>query len=100
VLDGYVRRSFDLERHLPGEHLVEDDAQRVEVARSSHPLSRRLLGGHILRAAKDVSEIGDRGRLGGPSYAEVRDLDVTRVGDKDVAWLDVPVDDASLVGCL
>jgi hypothetical protein len=52
-----------------------------------------------MRRAEDVSMIGDRRRLCSPGYAEVRNLHMARVGDKDVVRLYVTVDDAMLVGC-
>src|ERR671911_1838719 len=93
--DGHISRGFDLEWHPTGEYLVEDDAQRVQVARRPHLFAHRLLGGHVLRAAEDIAGMGDRGRLYGPRYAEVRHLHVSRIGDEDVAWFDVPVNDTA-----
>src|SRR5829696_4510121 len=59
-----------------------------------------LPGGHILRAAEDVSGVGDRARIGGPRYAEVRHLHVIRIGQEDVAWFYVSVYDAAYVRSL
>src|SRR5215210_667661 len=97
VPDGDISWGFDLEGNFTGQHLVEDDAQRVEVARRTNRLALSLLGGHVLRAAKYVAGMGDRGRLYGSSYAEVRHLRVPRIGDEDVARFDVPVNDAAHV---
>jgi hypothetical protein len=55
--------------------------------------------GSVLRGAGDA-EMGDRGRVDGPGYAEVRHLHVSRSGDEDVVGLYVPVDDALVVSSL
>ena len=100
VLGGHVRWGGDVERDPPGEHLVEDHAQRVQVARRADPPAGRLLGGHVPRAAQDVPGLGDGGGLGCPGDAEVRDLRVSGPREEDVAGLDVAVDDAPPVGRL
>src|SRR5215204_870153 len=52
VLHGRRQRSFGLERHSPREHLVEDHAKGVEVARGAYPPSHCLLGGHVAGRAE------------------------------------------------
>jgi hypothetical protein len=80
-----VQRGRPLQRHAAGEHLVEDDAERVDVGGRPDVLNpaARLLRGHVTRRADDVAvqrlagvdlqalgdaEIGD---LGGPGRRRV-----------------------------
>ena len=46
-------RGLGGEGELAGEHLVEDDADRVEVAPRVEPLSAPLLGRHVVRGSDD-----------------------------------------------
>src|SRR5438128_1434616 len=88
-----------LERHLAGQHLVEDDAQAVEIAAGVSPLPLHLLGGHVVRGAD---------RLGQPRPrhlperrverdAEVDELHAAVRRDHDVLGLEVAVGDAVIV---
>src|SRR6266545_1857763 len=86
-LDGRVAA----EGHLPSQHLVEDDPDRVEVGRSGHGGTPRLLRREVLRRPHDRA--GFR-HLGGarPRDPEVRHLEPL-AADEDVVGLDVAVDD-------
>jgi hypothetical protein len=90
------------ERKRAGEHLVERDAERVQVAsridRTVH--ATRLLGRHVCERAGD--ELGQFGRL--PlaqktrGYAKAGESDPIGVGvDEHVDWFDVLVDQAASV---
>ena len=37
---------------------------------------------------------------GGPSDTKIGNLDLTFRGDNDILWLDIPMDNALIVGCL
>ncbi len=95
-LDGRAR-----ERRLPGEHLVEDAAQRVDVGPGvSLALPRGLLGTHVARRPKADT----RGRqpvraasAGGQGDPEIGHQRLTLV-EEDVLGLDVAVDHAVTVG--
>ncbi len=97
LLHGDGDRRVGLERHLAGEHLVEDDAQGVEVARGPHLPPHRLLWRHVDCRTQDDARLGDLGRSGGPRYAEVGHLYVARGVHEHVLRLYVPVDHAPLV---
>ena len=80
------------ERHPAAHHLVEDDAQRVEVGAGIDGVALHLLGGEVLggaqhRALGRVVGVGDLGD------AEVGDHHPVVVGEEDVGRLDVPVDE-------
>ena len=83
------------ERRLPGQHLVQDAAQRVEVAAAVQiALPGRLLGAHVRGCADRDAGVGQpiaaRG-VHGARDAEVRDHRVPAL-EHDVLGLDVPVD--------
>ena len=80
------------ERHLAGEHLVEDDSERVEVGALVDRLAAGLLGRQVLRRPDDRARLG---HLGGPRARdpEIGHLDVPVGADDHVVRLDVAVDD-------
>ena len=88
---------------LPVNDLEEHHGQRVEVGAEVGGPALRLLGRHVVGRAHHRARGGepsrvrlDRGDAGDP---EVHDLELGRLGeDQHVLGLDVPVDDAALVG--
>ena len=80
-----------------GEHLVEHDAERVEVGLAGDRLAERLLGRDVVGRAEHAP--GDRQPLLGERArdAEVGDLGAAFLADEDVLRLDVAVDDHALV---
>jgi hypothetical protein len=96
----------------PGQHLVEDAAERPDVDSSVHHLTRRLLGRHVGRGAQNDTHLGVRRGNGrrfccvcGPAdpslgETEVQHLDDTVRANLDVARLEVAMDDAALVGVI
>jgi hypothetical protein len=66
-----------LERPPPGEQLVEDDAERVDVAGRADEgaVAAGLLGGHVRRGADGEAGLGQVAALRRPGEAEVGDLD-------------------------
>src|ERR671933_719251 len=81
------------EGRLARQHLVEDDAQGVDVRALVEGVARGLLGRDVARRA-----VGDLRRVGllGPDQlddAEVCDLDAVAGRDHDVRGLEVAVDD-------
>ena len=59
VLHQHFDRAVAGERHLPGQHLVEDDPEGVEVG-AVVGLAARLLGGHVLGRADRHPGAGER----------------------------------------
>lgn len=85
-------------RRPPGQHLVEHDAQRPQIAPPVDVGAGGLLRRHVghrpkrrpgLRQSHLVDQLGD---------AEVENLDQAIGGDDQVGRLDVPMDDAGVVG--
>ena len=85
------------EGDLSGEHLVEHDAERVEVGLPGHGLAERLLGRDVVGRAEHAP--GDRQALLGERAgdAEVGDLGAAFLADEDVLRLDVAVHDHPFV---
>ena len=86
-------RAVTLPRPDPGEHLVQDDAQAVDVGGGRGLLATRLLRAEVMDRAEGRPRqrhlcLGDR-----PGDAEVGDLDPAVGPDQDVARLDVAVDE-------
>ena len=105
-MPGLLRRQREAaQRQLPGQHLVEDDAQRVDVGPVidlQRPL--HLLRGHVVQRAHHLPRPGQREVAGVAAQqlgqAEVGDLHAALAVQQDVLRLDVAVDDALLVGVL
>jgi hypothetical protein len=115
--DVHARRA--LERDLPREHLVHDDAERVDVRALVDVAALDLLGRHVLRGAHEES--GLRELLLGPLAQVLHEPEVehlhevlvllghrgdgprciartlVRTGEEDVGRLEVAMDDAELV---
>ena len=92
VLHRDLDRRVAVERRLPGEELVEDDAEGVEIGALVDLGAARLLGREVLRGADDRARLGHLARPGARD-AEVGDLDAALAVDEDVVRLDVAVDD-------
>jgi hypothetical protein len=92
-----------VERRLAREHLVQHDAQAVDVAAwTDFRLARRLFRAHVGGGADAGAGLGQLlagtgGGAQGAGDAEVGHQGVA-VGEEDVLGLDVAVDDAALVG--
>ena len=87
-----------LPRPDAGEHLVQDDAERVDVRRRGRRLAAGLFRAEVVdgphgRPGQRQLRLGDR-----PGDAEVGDLHLAVAADEDVAGLDVAVDEPGGVG--
>ena len=96
-LVGDRREVVGREGLLPREELVEDDAEREEVAPAVDRVPRDLLGRHVVRRPEELSRRREV-RLLGLGDPEVGDLHLALGRDDDVRRLHVPVDDAAAVG--
>ena len=87
------------EGRLAGEHLVEQGAERVEVAAGAGGLAERLLGRQVGHRADEgaAAHSGPGLRRG---QAEIAEPGAPVVVDPDVRRLQVAVDDAARVGVL
>ncbi len=97
------------EGRVPDQHLVEQDAERVEIAAGVERSALRLLGGHVAGGAEDRAglrlERVDRSLLaldlGDPEIQDLADLGFVAAGaagEKEVIGLEIAVNDALLVG--
>ena len=100
------QRRVAVERLAAGDHLVEDDAERVDVGRGRQGAALDLLGRHVVRRAEHGLRLRQRRparRLRAAREAEVGDDDPHAarpplVGrEHDVAALEVAVDHAGVV---
>ena len=96
VLEGDGDGAVALEGHLPGEHLVEDHADRVEVGGRPGRVALGLLGREVLRRAHDRARLGHL-RRPRPRDPEVGDLEQVLVAHDHVVRLEVAVHDAVAV---
>jgi hypothetical protein len=87
------------ERRLAGEHLVEEGAERVEVALRAGRLAQRLFRWQVSDRA-DQGPAADSGARLGCRQAEVAESGVAVVVDPDVRGLQVAVDDPARVRVL
>ena len=91
------------ERYRSREHLVEHDAERVDIGLVSDFLPLDLLGSHVVRGAHHHIGAGEPGptRLAQAGDAKVHQFDIVgRVENHDVLRLDVSMDDARPVRSL
>ena len=111
VLDDECGRRIPEERGTPGDHLVEDAAERVDVRPRVERLALALLGGHVdrrpehhpahrqVRSAREIGSV--LSKLG---HAEIQNLDedraVARRFEEDVVGLQIAMDDAFGVSCV
>src|SRR6185503_1502002 len=80
-----------LEGPATGEELVEDEAERVDVAARRDLAAGELLGRHVGRRAR-AQRLARR-----PGEAEVGDPDLAAAVEHDVRRLQIAVDDAAVV---
>ena len=83
---------------MPGEHLVEDDAEAVEIGARVERLALRLLGTHVVRRA--AQHAGARAAVAGQQAARQAEVDehhAAVVAQHDVRRLQIAMDDAGLV---
>ena len=105
-------RGVGLERLLPAEHLVEDEAEREDVGTVIDRMRADLLGRHVGRGAEHHAGLGlvtrdpDERGFGGSHWhrhlgqTEVEDLHASFACDEDVLRFQVAMDDALVVrGC-
>jgi hypothetical protein len=96
VLHRDLDRGLAVERHRPGEQLVQEDADRVEVGGLVDRGAARLLGREVLRGADDRARLRHLARARA-ARSEVGHLHATVAVDDHVVRLDVAVDDPGTV---
>ena len=88
-----------VERNLAGEHLVDDDAQRVHIGLAGDGLAEGLLGRHVVGRAEHAPVHREAFLGQGARDAEVGDLGAALAAQQNVLGLDVAVDDLLCVRC-
>ena len=89
------------ERRAPGQELVEDASQRIDVGARADllDLPLGLLGRHVAGRAQDRARLGLPGVVFEPLHQpEVADLGLAACGQEDVGRLQIAMDDAAAVG--
>ena len=89
-----------MEGDVAGEHLVEDDAERVDVGALVDVLAHRLLGGDVVGGAEHPAGRGHPLLLERAGDAEVGHLRAPVGVDQDVLRLDVAVDEPAGMGAV
>ncbi len=100
VLHGHGHGAVPVKGHAAGEHFIEYHAAAVNIAAGVRGLAGGLLRAEIMHRAHDAVPPGQGGAVRHPGNAEVRHLHVAVGVDQDVLRLDVPVNNAVLVGVL
>ena len=114
--DGFENqaRGVSAKRQRAGGHFIEDHSERKKIAAGVHFLAANLFGGHVRDGAQRGAGAGEmfgrsalgggrirrgrrRGRAGNFGEAEIQNLGVAALGDKDICGFDVAVDDSRLV---
>ena len=85
-------------RKRPGQQLVQDDAERVDVRRTGGLLAPGLLRGEIRRSSEHRSDLGQSSAVDCVRDTEVRHLQCAVPREQEVLWLDVTMDEPALVG--
>jgi hypothetical protein len=101
LLIGDAHRVVTGERRLPGDHLVQHDTDRVQVATRVGLRALSLLGGEVGGGAHYVADLGEvalGGRVHRTGDAEVGHLHLAVGADEHVGRLDVAVYHAVAVG--
>ena len=98
--DGDRHSAVGLEGQASGDHLVENDTDGVNVRLVVGHLASRLFRRDVVDRADGGFRHGAGLATGEPGDTEVRDLDGPVFQQHDVLGLDVPVDDALVVGML
>ena len=95
---GLGGRRVVLERPHPGQELIGDDPEPIEVARRRRAISLRLLGREIAGGAEHRSGQCQGVEAGRARDAEVGHVDVSVAVEEEVAGLHVAMDDTVAVG--
>ena len=96
--------SFPSEGRIPGQHLIEGDAQGVDIrpAVQQGRVPARLLGGHVADGAHHLAGLGELPTLDAPGQPEVEHAGpggpVVQPLHHQVGRVQVPVDEADAMG--
>ena len=97
MLKGNSHGGLPVKGHAARQHLIQSDAQRIDIALFVTVAAPCLLRRSIVDRPHDIG--CDRVAGGGLGDAEVRHLDLALLGNNDILRFDIPVDDVVAVGC-
>ena len=100
LLQRHTDGGFPVKGQPPAQHLKQDHAHRIDIGALVHGAAQRLFGADIMHRTDGVAVDGMALAHGKPRDAEIHHLDLALFGHHDVLRLDVPVDDAVLMGAL
>src|SRR5262249_56865416 len=83
---------------IAGDHLNEDDGEGPDVGTPVYGFAENLLGGHVGEGSRGGNGLCGTGAGDDASEAEVDNFGHAGLGDDDVGWLYVAVDDVGGVG--
>ena len=93
-------RCLGHEGYAPGQHLIKDDAERIDIA-TIVVYAVRLLGGHILRRADHCACVGDRlSTHYGLCQPKIDEIGIAIRAEEDVRGFYIAVYDAVIMGIL
>ena len=89
MLIGYGPDRLRFKRQTPGQHLIQRDPQRINIAAGIRFASVEQLGAHVGRTARDQGILFPIRCIYG--HSEIRDFDHPFLGHHDIVRLDVTV---------
>ncbi len=87
---------FTTKGNLAGHHFIKDDSERIDIGATVDALAFHLFGRHIARSADNSARAGHAHLRGfeRSGEAEIGDVDLIVLADKNVVRLEVTMDDA------
>ena len=83
-----------------GQTLVEDDRQGVDIGGGGCRRPEHLLRRGVVEAPDEPARVGHPGGIDALRDPEIRQVGMTALGQQDVLWLDVAVDEPGCVGAI
>ena len=99
MLNGNGDRGLAVIGGLAGEHLIHYNTQRVQVAAVVDSAALGLLGRDVVDRAQRLTGQGILGRADAGN-AKISDLDAAVLEDHNIMGLNVPMDDATVMGMI
>ena len=98
MLDRHRNGRISVKRYSSGHHLIHYDTKGINVTLAIHKAVSRLLRGCVMNRSHHIGT--DRVGCCGSCDTKVCDFYFSLCGDNDVLRLDIPVDNAFVMGSL